>query len=162
MPSNKTNHSFFKITFAPSTIIEWNKLASNTLFSPPYKLFRTQILEFLRPCPNTLGLPHLTMLRVGLNYVYEHEFCHTFQDYLKGTFNYYMITECPKFERPFRVVPSCSILVALFPLERSKLNLNPSPDHFLHYPSQKQFCSLSFKACFERSFSSPIHKWYKL
>ena len=52
--SIKANHSFFKNTFFPSTIIEWNKLDSNIRCSPSYKLFRKRILEFIRPQPNSI------------------------------------------------------------------------------------------------------------
>ena len=85
LPLIKANHSFFKNTFFPSTIIEWNKLDSNIRCSPSNKLFRKRILKFIRPppnsifnVPNSLGLTYLTRLRVGLSHLREHKFCHNF------------------------------------------------------------------------------------
>ena len=61
LPSIKANHSFFKNTFFPSTIIEWNKLDSNIRCSPSYKRFRKRILEFIRPQPNSIfNVPNLS------------------------------------------------------------------------------------------------------
>ena len=86
MPPIKTNHSFFKSTFFPSIIIEWNKLDSNIRCSPSYKLFRKRILELIRPqpnsifiVPNSLGLTYLTRLRVGSSHLREHKFRHNFR-----------------------------------------------------------------------------------
>ena len=80
--------------FFPSTIIEWNKLDSNICCSPSYKLFRKQILKFIRPqpnsifnVPNSLGLTYLTRLRVGLSHLREHKFRHNFRDSLNPICN---------------------------------------------------------------------------
>ena len=66
-PPIKANHSFFKNTFFPSNIIEWNKLDANIRASPSYKLFKKMIGEFIRThsnrifnVPNSLGLTYLT------------------------------------------------------------------------------------------------------
>ena len=89
LPLIKANHTFFKNTFFPSTIIEWNKLDSNIRCSPPYKLFRKRIQEFIRTqpnsifnVPNSLGLTYLKRLRVGLSHLCEHKFRHNFRDSL--------------------------------------------------------------------------------
>ena len=94
LPAIKANHCFFKNTFFPSTVIEWNKLDSNIRCSPSYKLFRKQILEFIRPqpksifnAPNSLGLTYLTRLRVGLSHLHEHKF-HTSKHYLLHCSNF--------------------------------------------------------------------------
>ena len=94
LPPIKANHSFFKNTFFPSTIIEWNKLDSNIRCSPSYKLFIKQIPEFIRPrpnsifnVPNSLGLTYLTRLRVGLSHLHEHKFRHNFRDSLNPICN---------------------------------------------------------------------------
>ena len=80
LPPIRTNHSFFKNTFFPFTIIEWNKLDLNIRCSPSYKLFRKLILEFIRTQPNSifnvcnsLGLTYLTRLHVGLSHMREHK-----------------------------------------------------------------------------------------
>ena len=66
-PPIKANDSFFKNTFFPSNIIEWNKLDANIRSSPSYKLFKKRIGEFIRThtnrifdVPNSLGLTYLT------------------------------------------------------------------------------------------------------
>ena len=50
LPPVKTNHSFFKNTFFPSTIIEWNKLEQANW----NKLFRKRMLEFIRHQPSSI------------------------------------------------------------------------------------------------------------
>ena len=94
MPPVKANHSFFKNTFFPSTIIEWNKLDSNIRYSPSYKLFRKRIPEFIKPQPNSifnapdsLGLTYLARLRVGLSHLREHKFRNNFRDSLNPICN---------------------------------------------------------------------------
>ena len=37
-----------------TTFIEWGKLDLNTHNSPLYPIFKKQILEFIRPCPNSV------------------------------------------------------------------------------------------------------------
>ena len=90
LPPIKANHSFFKNTFCPSTIIEYNKLDSNIRTSPSYKLFRKRISEFVRcppnnsfNVPNSLGLTYISRLRVGLSHFHKHQLHHDFQDSLK-------------------------------------------------------------------------------
>ena len=92
MPPIKATHTFFKNTFFPSTIIEWNKLDSNIRCSNSYKFFRKRILEFIRPnnifnLPNSLGLTYLTGLLVGLSHLREHKFRHNFWDSLNPICN---------------------------------------------------------------------------
>ena len=54
------NDSVFKNTFFQSIFIEWEKLDSNICSSPSHKLFRGQILEFLRPRPSSIfNVPNL-------------------------------------------------------------------------------------------------------
>ena len=92
MPPIKATHTFFKNTFFPSTIIEWNKLDSNIRCSNSYKFFRKRILEFIRPnnifnLPNSLGLTYLTGLLVGLSHLREHKFRYNFWDSLNPICN---------------------------------------------------------------------------
>ena len=49
-----TNRSFFKNLFFPSTIIEWNKLNSGLRKAEYLSLFKTNILKFIRPSPNSV------------------------------------------------------------------------------------------------------------
>ena len=103
LPPIKANQSFFKNTFFPSTVIEWNKSDLNICCSPSYKLFRKRILEFIRPqpnsifnVPNSLGLIYLNRLRVGLSHLREHIFRHYFRDSLNPTCNCGNATESTK------------------------------------------------------------------
>ena len=85
----KTRHTFFKNSFFPSTIIEWNKLDHNIRNSSSFNIFRKSILNFIRPSPNSLfnchnpkGIKFITGLRLGLSHLREHKFKHSFQDSL--------------------------------------------------------------------------------
>ena len=57
IPLLNANHNFFKNSFFPSTIIEWNKLDPGLRKAESLSLFKTNILEFIRPSPNCLQLP---------------------------------------------------------------------------------------------------------
>ena len=89
IPLFKTNHNFFKNSFFPSTIIEWNNLDPNLRNSDTYGTFKNAILKFIRPSPNSVfechnsqGMKFLTRLRLGLSHLREHKFKHSFQDSL--------------------------------------------------------------------------------
>ena len=82
----KTNHNFFKNSFFPSTIIEWNNLDPNPRNSDTFK---NAILKFIIPFPNSVfechnlqGIRFLTRIRLGLSHLREHKFKHSFQDSL--------------------------------------------------------------------------------
>ena len=64
-------HNFFKNTFFPSTIIEWNKLDSEICNSTSFDFFKESI-KFIRPttnssfqCHNPKVIKYLTRLRVN-------------------------------------------------------------------------------------------------
>ena len=89
LPTFKTKHNFFKNSFFPSTIIEWNKLDTNLRNSSSYSNFKKGILQFIRPAPNNVfdchnpqGIKYVTRLRLGLSHLREHKFKHNFQDCL--------------------------------------------------------------------------------
>ena len=74
----KVKHSFFKDTFFPSVIIEWNKLDTKIQNAPSLNIFKKNILKFIRPtannifgCHNLKGIKYLTKLRFGLSHLYE-------------------------------------------------------------------------------------------
>ena len=82
-------HDFFKKTFFPSTIIEWNKLDLKIKNSESIKTFKKRILSFIRTSPNSTfnchnpkGTKLLSRLRLGLSHIREHKFKHSFQDSL--------------------------------------------------------------------------------
>ena len=89
IPSLSFKHNFFKNTFFPSTILEWNKLDPSLRNSTSYNVFKNSILKFIRPSPNKIFQCHnpkviklVTRLRLGLSHLREHKFKHSFQDTL--------------------------------------------------------------------------------
>ena len=78
IPLFKTNNNFFKNSFFPSTIIEWNNLDPNLRNSDIYGTFKNVILQFIRPSPNSVcecynlqGIKFLTRLSLGLSHLRE-------------------------------------------------------------------------------------------
>ena len=47
-------HNFFENAFLPSTKIEWNKLDPAILNSGSFNFFKENILNFIRPAPNSV------------------------------------------------------------------------------------------------------------
>ena len=87
IPLLNANHNFFRNSFFPSTIIEWNKSDPGFRKADSLSLFQTNILKFIRPssnsvynCHNPKGLKFITRLRLGLSHLREHKFKHSFQD----------------------------------------------------------------------------------
>ena len=87
VPWIKSKHNFFKNSYIPSTIIEWNKLDQDIRNAESYALFRKHLLSFIRPEANNIfnvhnakGIKLLTRLRVGFNHLKEHKFQHNFVD----------------------------------------------------------------------------------
>ena len=77
IPHFKVKYSFFKNTFFPSVIIEWNKLDPEIENAPPsVSIFKKNILKIIRPtannifgCHNLKGIKYLTRLQLGLIFV---------------------------------------------------------------------------------------------
>ena len=97
IPAIKVKHNYFKNSFFPSAISEWNKLDLNIRNSASLNAFKKKLLNFLRPCSNSifdihspLGIKLLTRLRQGLSPLHEHKFRHRFQDTLNT------LCECAK------------------------------------------------------------------
>ena len=89
IPLVNVKHEFFKTTFFPSVIIEWNKLDSYIRDSKSFQIFKKRILTYIRPKPNAifnihnpLGIKYLTMLRIDVSHLREHKFRHNFQDFI--------------------------------------------------------------------------------
>ena len=49
-----TKHNFFKNSFFPSTVIEWNKLDPNLRSAASLSVFKKNLLKFIRPSPNSV------------------------------------------------------------------------------------------------------------
>ena len=89
IPPIKVRHDYFKNSFFPSAITEWNKLDLNIGNSASLNTFKKKLLNFIRPCANSifdihnpLGFKLLTRLRLGLSHLHEHKSRHRFQDTL--------------------------------------------------------------------------------
>ena len=83
----KTRSNFFRNSFFPSTITEWNKLDRDIRNSDSLNVFKLSLLKFVRPVANNVfeinnpyGLKLLTRLRLGLSHLRYHKFRHNFQD----------------------------------------------------------------------------------
>ena len=72
LPHFKVKHNYFKNSFFPSTVIEWNKLDLNIHNSKSLTSFKSKVLKFISPsensiflCNNPKGIRLLTRLRLG-------------------------------------------------------------------------------------------------
>ena len=88
IPAINVKHEFFKNTFFPSTIMEWNKLDWEIKNSESIVTLK-KIISFIRRsvnstfnCHNPRGIKLLSQLRLGLIHLREHKFKHSFQDSL--------------------------------------------------------------------------------
>ena len=87
---NFTSHTnFFKNSFFPYCISEWNKLSPNLRNSTSISMFKKGLLAFIRPQQcyiykifDPTGLKMLTRLRVNLSHLRAHKFHHNFLDTL--------------------------------------------------------------------------------
>ena len=94
VPLFNVKHDYFKNSFFPSTVIEWNKLDSNIRNSESLALFKKRILAFIRPFANSTfqyhnsnGLKPITRVRLGLSHLRFHKFKHSFEDTLNTICN---------------------------------------------------------------------------
>ena len=80
---------YFKNSFIPNVIYEWNKLDPDIRSSASYNLFCNTLLKFNRPAQrktfninDSVGNKLLTRLCLGFNHLHEHKFRHGFRDIL--------------------------------------------------------------------------------
>ena len=78
---------YFKDSFIPNVINEWNKLDPDIGNPTSYNLFRNTLLRFVRPAErktfninDSVGIKLLTRLRLGFSHLREHKFRHGFRD----------------------------------------------------------------------------------
>ena len=83
--NSKTRSNFFRNSFFPSIIIEWNKLDSDIRKSDSLNIVKLPLLKFVRYIANSVfdiynpdGLKLLTRLRLGLSHLRYHKFRHNF------------------------------------------------------------------------------------
>ena len=133
IPFFKTRHTFLKNSFFPSTIIEWNKLDHNIRNSSSFNIFRKSILKFIRPSANSLFNCHnpkeikfITRLRLGLSYLREHKFKHSFKDSLNPSCSCgldiestaHFLLHCPRY-----IIERRTLLSALVNTDNNLLDL---------------------------------------
>ena len=77
-----TRRTYFKNSFLPSTMSEWNIRNSGSL-----SIFKKDLLNFIRSCANSVfdinnpyGIKLSTRLRLGLSHLRDHKFRQCFQD----------------------------------------------------------------------------------
>ena len=87
IPLLGTKHNFFRNSYFPSSIKEWNRLDIDIRKSDSISIFEKRILSFIRSLPNKVsnshnpqGLKLLTRLRLGLSHLRYHKFKHNFLD----------------------------------------------------------------------------------
>ena len=87
IPCFHFKHNFFKNSFFPSVIIEWNNLDISIRNSKNLSTFKKSILQFIRPSPSRTyncfsnkEIRHIIRLRLGLSHLREHKFKHGFLD----------------------------------------------------------------------------------
>ena len=85
----RTEHNFFKNSFFPLTINEWNNLDQDIRNSGSVGVFKSKILKFIRLKPNNIYNCHnpnlirlITRLSLGLSHLRGHKFKHSFQECL--------------------------------------------------------------------------------
>ena len=78
---------FYRNSFFPSVIAEWNNLNDEIIKSESLNIFRNALLKLIRSPANSiygiwnpLGIQLLTRLRLGLSHLREHKFQHNFLD----------------------------------------------------------------------------------
>ena len=89
VPSFNCRTEYFKNSFFPNVITEWNKLDINIKNMTSYTAFENALLSFMRPkhvdtfgIHNPIGMQLLTRLRLGFSHLNEHKFRHNFRDFL--------------------------------------------------------------------------------
>ena len=89
IPLFNIKHNFYKNSFFPSSIIEWNNLDPKLRNSENFSIFKNNILKFIRPKPNSFfnccnlkGIRLITRLRLELSHLREHKFKYNFQNCL--------------------------------------------------------------------------------
>ena len=94
IPLFNVKHDYFKNSFFPSTIIEWNNLDSNKRNSESLAIFKKHKLAFIRPAANSTfhyhspdGSKLISRLRLGLSHLQFYKFKHNFQDTLNPICN---------------------------------------------------------------------------
>ena len=89
VPSFNCRTEYFKNSFFPNVITEWNKLDIKIKSMTSYTAFKNALLSFIWPkhvdifgIHNLVGMQLLTRLRLGSSHLNEHKFRHHFREFL--------------------------------------------------------------------------------
>ena len=143
----KTRSNFFRNSFFPSTITEWNKLGCDIRISDSLNAFKLSLSKFARPVANSVfdinnpyGLKLLRRLGLGLSHLHYHKFRHNFQDCFNAICAYdleiettaHFLLHCPLFQsaRQFLLI-----------------NIKKIDEHILKHCTKNKF---SIKDCFSK------------
>ena len=137
-------NNFFKNSFLPSTIIEWNNLDPILRNSKRFGDFKDRILKHIRPCPSSVfncdnckGIALITRLRVGLSHLCQHKFKYSFQNCLNTICSCgldiestsHFLLHCPRFNDE-RYIPLSTLNKTNFKLlELANSPLSQTPLH---------------------------------
>ena len=96
--------TFFRNSFLPFAITEWNELDSDIKNVDSHTMFRKKLLAFIRRLENDtygkydpLGIRLLNRLRLGFSHLREHQSRHNFADTLNPLCSYSLETEVQNF-----------------------------------------------------------------
>ena len=85
----RCRNDYFKNSFIPYVVREWNKLSTDIRNSTSYQQFRKSLLSFIKPtCSSLFSIHHpvgvklLVRSRLGFSHLHEHKFRHNFHDTL--------------------------------------------------------------------------------
>ena len=94
IPQFNVRQTFFRNSYFPSIVTEWNNLDKSIRNSESFSIFKKNILKFIRPSPNSIfnchnpkGVKLLRRLRLDLSHLRDHKFKHSFQDSLNPICN---------------------------------------------------------------------------
>ena len=89
----RCRNDYFKNSFIPYVVREWNELSTEIHNSTSYQQFRKSLLSFIKPiCSSLFSIQHpvgvklLVRLRLGFSHLREHKFRHNFHDTLNPLF----------------------------------------------------------------------------
>ena len=85
----RCRNDYFKNSFIPYVVREWNKLSTEIRSTTSYQQFRKSLLSFIKPtCSSLFSIHHpvgvklLVRLRLGFSHLREHKFRQNFHDTL--------------------------------------------------------------------------------
>ena len=88
---NNVRYTFFRNTYVPFTVTEWNKLDKSVRNAESSSIFKKSILKFMWPSGNSIfnfhnpkGIKIFPRLRLGLSHLRGHKFNRSFPRLVKS------------------------------------------------------------------------------